>query len=177
MQSSKFKPFLIIVLFWILLFSGYIGYKEYTINKGKELVLKVIPVDPSDFLRGDYVILNYEISNLDVSSGFTDYPIRIGDEVIVRINQASDYAKYSVFPALYFSNEPSNYIFIRGKVIEISDNYISITYNIEKFFIQRGTGKEIENGIRKGNTFVTLSVDKFGNAVIKELKVGNKVYK
>jgi hypothetical protein len=33
-----------------------------------------------------------------------------------------------------------------------------------------------EDGIRNGNAFVKLSVDQFGNAVIKSLIIGEKIY-
>ena len=34
------------------------------LREGTEVTLQTRPVDPRDFLRGDYVVLNYEISNL-----------------------------------------------------------------------------------------------------------------
>lgn len=47
-------------------FSGFILYKEYTLRTGTEVILKTEPVDPRDLFRGDYVVLNYEISTLDL---------------------------------------------------------------------------------------------------------------
>ncbi len=34
------------------------------LREGSEVTLQTRPVDPRDFLRGDYVVLNYEITNL-----------------------------------------------------------------------------------------------------------------
>ena len=34
------------------------------LRHGSEVTLQTRPVDPRDFLRGDYVVLNYEISNV-----------------------------------------------------------------------------------------------------------------
>ena len=34
------------------------------LRQGSEVTLQTRPVDPRDFLRGDYVVLNYEITNL-----------------------------------------------------------------------------------------------------------------
>jgi len=175
MPSTKLNSFILILIYWLLLFGTYFGFKEYTLNAGKEVVLKVIPVDPSDFLRGDYVILGYEISTLDTSSNFQFYNFRIGDEVYVLIDKNNNDGGYTVAPIN--AEIPSSETFLRGTITDVSDTSISLTYNIEKFFIQRGTGREIEESIRRGNAYVTLSVDKFGNAVIKELKVGNKILK
>ena len=49
----------IIVLIWALLAGGITAYNENLLRKGEEILLKVSPVDPRDFLRGDvYVVLN-----------------------------------------------------------------------------------------------------------------------
>jgi len=54
------------VVFWLLIFSGFILFKEYTLRTGTEMILRIEPVDPRDLFRGDYVTLNYEISTLDL---------------------------------------------------------------------------------------------------------------
>ena len=46
----------IIVVIWALLAGGITAYNENLLRKGEEILLKVSPVDPRDFLRGDYVI-------------------------------------------------------------------------------------------------------------------------
>ena len=54
------------IVFWLLIFSGFILYKEYTLRTGTEVMLKTVPIDPRDLFRGDYVTLNYEISTLNL---------------------------------------------------------------------------------------------------------------
>lgn len=41
----------IIVLIWALLAGGITAYNENLLRKGEEILLKVSPVDPRDFLR------------------------------------------------------------------------------------------------------------------------------
>ncbi len=178
MQSNKLKPFIIIIIFWMVIFSGYVGFKEYTLNQGKEFILPVIPVDPSDLLRGDYVILNYYISRIkDDSFYFSLDELKIGDTIYVQIyNNLSFPETTYVYTELNQVYNYPNSIVLKGRIQDRDGSSISVSYNIEKFFIQRGTGGEIEEGIRNGNAFVKLSVDRFGNAVIKSLIIGEKIY-
>ena len=50
---------------------GFLGWiiagRAAILRDGREIVLKVEPVDPRDLLRGDYVRLGYEISRIPVS--------------------------------------------------------------------------------------------------------------
>ena len=47
---------LTLALLWIV--SGRVSL----LSSGQEVVLQTVPVDPRDLLRGDYVILRYDIS-------------------------------------------------------------------------------------------------------------------
>src|SRR5215510_13928234 len=38
--------------------------QEYALSHGRTILLETEPVDPRDLLSGDYVILNYKISNV-----------------------------------------------------------------------------------------------------------------
>ena len=67
MNAKKF--FYLVVVFWLLIFSAFIAYKEYTLQTGKEVLLKTVPVDPRDLFRGDYVTLRYEIGTLNLRDG------------------------------------------------------------------------------------------------------------
>lgn len=41
--------------------------RAHHVASGREIVLPVVPVDPRSLFRGDYVILNYEISRAPLS--------------------------------------------------------------------------------------------------------------
>ena len=58
--SKALYAYLVVLL---LVFCTMVGMNEYTLIHGHKLMLKTVPVDPRDLLRGDYVILDYEISN------------------------------------------------------------------------------------------------------------------
>lgn len=47
---------------------GFLGWiiagRAAILRNGKEVLLKIEPVDPRDLLRGDYIILGYDISRI-----------------------------------------------------------------------------------------------------------------
>ena len=76
---------------------GFLGWliagRAAILRDGREIVLKVEPVDPLDLLRGDYVRLGYEISSIPVSritniapdKGWSD-----SSDVHVRVKKGAD---------------------------------------------------------------------------------------
>ncbi len=69
--SSK-KQFAIIIFLQVLFLIMMITTKMFTLETGQSIFLKTIPVDPRSLFRGDYVILNYEISNIPLKEVSTD---------------------------------------------------------------------------------------------------------
>jgi uncharacterized membrane-anchored protein len=161
----KTKLFLIIGIFWIVLFGGFIGYSEYTRQAGTEILLRTRPVDPRDLFRGDYVILRYDISE------FATYGLKY---------QASDFdPKDKIYVLLNISpqriatlsdidiQKPSTGVFLQGTVVSSSKGWLQVEYGIESYFVPEGRGKEIENNL--GNIFAKLAVNSLGKALIKSL--------
>ena len=66
MKLNDFKKqgVLLVSLLW-LAGIGVLWAEQHVLStQGKEIMLKVVPVDPRDTLRGDYVTLRYEISSI-----------------------------------------------------------------------------------------------------------------
>lgn len=64
---------LICFAIWIIAIGGLIGYNEYIFDNGQTVLLKPVPVDPWDMFRGEHVILNYNISTVDISLYYDEY--------------------------------------------------------------------------------------------------------
>ena len=95
----------IIVLIWALLAGGITAYNENLLRKGEEILLKVSPVDPRDFLRGDYGSLRYEINTASENSD-------LRGDVYVVLNKNSD----KTFGIKEITNKkPENTVFLRGE--------------------------------------------------------------
>jgi len=173
-MNKKVITFSIIIL-WLVISLGFIGLKQYTISTGKKVLLETVPVDPRDFLRGDYVILNYKISNLDFSKLVSfRQKFDCGKNFYVKLEQRG---KYWEAIAINKKEEiKKEDVIIKGKVRH-GDR---VEYGIENYFIPEGKGKEIEQSMRRGsgNTVsVEAIVDKFGNAIINKLYINDKEVK
>jgi len=93
------------------------------------VMLKTLPVDPRDPLRGDYIILNYEISRLpeNFSSGE-----REGREVYVILKEEGGFA---VTDRVQEWKPGYGERFIRGRV-----RRGRIEFDLEKYFVPEGKG-------------------------------------
>ncbi|OIO30741.1 hypothetical protein AUJ77_01795 [Candidatus Nomurabacteria bacterium CG1_02_43_90] len=86
----KSKIFIGIGIFWIVILGAFIGFKEFTLRTGQEVLLKTLPVDPRDFFRGDYVVLRYDISRINLSY-YPDAPVFYKHDIIyVEIKKGAD---------------------------------------------------------------------------------------
>ncbi len=67
-------PFRIVIvaLLCIAALGAMIWDRVRILEHGRELVLEVQPVDPRDFFRGDYVILTYAISRLEIGGSVVE---------------------------------------------------------------------------------------------------------
>jgi uncharacterized membrane-anchored protein len=162
---DKKKIFIGIGIFWLVVIVGFIGIKEYTLQTGEEVLLKTVPIDPRDLFRGDYVILSYEISTLDLNSLQTDTSeFKENEQVYIALNKIDGYGEASGI----FKNKPTEGLFIKGKVQRSSTSRLFIEYGIESYFVPEGQGLKIERA-RAGSVDVKVAIDKNGNVGIKTL--------
>ena len=160
------KLFILIGIFWLIIIIGFIAIKEFTLQTGKEVLLKTVPVDPRDLFRGDYVILAYEISTIDLNSIWANYTnFKFGDKIYVVLKEEKGYA----IPSKIYRDIPKHEsLFLKGTVKYVRAKNLTVEYGIESYFVPEGKGKEIERA--RGKTLdVKVSIDKYGKAVIKSL--------
>ena len=63
-RVPKILLFAAVAIIQVALISMMVIDRARVLRDGTEVALATRPVDPRDFLRGDYVVLNYEISSL-----------------------------------------------------------------------------------------------------------------
>jgi uncharacterized membrane-anchored protein len=169
------KWFILIGVFWLIIIIGLIGIKEFTLRTGTEILLKTVPVDPRDLFRGDYVILAYDIGRLDLNTIPTDYvDFRFHDKIYVSLKQQDGYGAAS---RIYRSLPKDEKLFLKGTVRNVRGKLLTVAYGIESYFVPEGKGKDIERareGFSRKRLSVKVSIDRFGNAVIKSLLIDDK---
>jgi len=159
----------------------YIVYdRVMLLSRGREIVAEVIPVDPRDLFRGDYVTLGYAFTrsgDVDVSEATS-----VGDRIFVTLKQDAP-EKWAVaaasrdYPA---STAPENVV-IKGIVSQVypknetSPARASIRYGIESYFVPEGTGRKLEQDVRDKKISAVLAVGASGDVAIKSLKIDGKL--
>jgi uncharacterized membrane-anchored protein len=159
------------VLGWI------IQSRAAILRNGTEVVLKTEPVDPRDLLRGDYVTLGYELSQIPESeiTGFPSASYTDGSYVYVVLKKAADglWAKSRV-SAEPVADLKEGELLLRGRALSgftpQSNDSVRVRYGIERFYVPEGEGQEIETAQQKKRIDAVIVVDKNGKAQIKALR-------
>ena len=167
---------------------GFLGWiiasRAAILRDGREVTVKVEPVDPRDLLRGDYVRLGYEMSNIpvkligNVPTGATE---TAGGAIYVRLKKDADGYWRAASASL---DTPSDTPLgpdeadIRGEVsvgwslaVETS---LGVDYGIERFYLPEGEGLAIEQDMRVRPFGVRLALGSDGTPQIKALLDGDK---
>jgi len=122
---EKGKLFYLIVALQVVFLVGMIGYKQSTVWFGEKVLLKPIPYDPTDFFRGDYINIRYEISNIKIDSIKSDTKdFKRGDTIFVRLDKGRDYSN-----AVEVSAKKTAEPYIKGIV---NDVYTKNVYTVKE---------------------------------------------
>jgi uncharacterized membrane-anchored protein len=173
-------------LIQVALIAAMVADRVEILRTGTEVMLQTRPIDPRDFLRGDYVVLGYDIST--VSAGeLKDQPADgRGATVFVKLAPNSDgfYQAVSAHAAPVAVNAPE--VLIRGHVtsgINCGRNArafcdrLQMRYNLEKYFVPEGEGLKLEQARNQRKLTIVAAVTPEGRAAIKRLLIdGAPVY-
>ncbi|MBX9775911.1 MAG: GDYXXLXY domain-containing protein [Xanthobacteraceae bacterium] len=167
----------------VVLIAAMVYDRVRVLREGSEVALLTRPVDPRDFLRGDYVVLNYEIG--DVPAGaLKDTPSRgRGTPVFVKLVRKDG----GVYAAVSAHGEPvplgDGEVLIRGRTESGATcgsnrrafcDRLRVTYGIERYFVPQDEGKEIERSRNQGKVSIVAAVTPAGRAAIKRLLIDGK---
>lgn len=140
-------------------------------STGTLVPLAVVPVDPRDLLRGDYVIINLAITRVPASlpggEGLTS-----GDKVFVELARSGAAAAEPV--AIARDRSALGALAIAGTVRSATAEEIRIDYGIDAFFLPEGEGLAIER-MDKDRLLLEVSVTDDGRSLPVNLLVDGKV--
>lgn len=118
---------------------SWAGYHEWVRQHAPVILLKCRPVDPQDLLRGDYMILDYNISDVAVPAAPSGV---IGNDVWVLLEQRERH--HVAVQASRTRLEPkSTQVLVRGKVMHNWRNDRSlerVDYDIGRYYVPEGKG-------------------------------------
>jgi hypothetical protein len=158
---------------WVL---GMVFQQERLLRGGAVVLLETQPVDPRDLLRGDFVRLNYVIS--DIPQKFFPAPWtpprRSGAIIYVALapditNQFWEISRASTDHFVPASNE----VLLQGNsegTWNKGSSSLRVRYGIEKYYVAEGTGNP------SGKLTAQVAIDSAGRATLKEVFVDGKPY-
>lgn len=165
--------------------------RSQILEDGDVVQLQVRPVDPRDIFRGDYVVLDYEISRLRPAALGSSETFSKHDTVYVLLEQGD--AGLWIARGIYRSQPSLNtgQISIAGRV-RYSTTYpangeaealcpqgkcseLNIRYGIESYFVPEGEGLEIENARNDMQVIVVAAIANDGRAAIKGLMMDGEL--
>lgn len=140
----------VVVISWVAL------PRLYVLHTGRTALLRTIPVDPRDPFRGDYVVLNYEVSNAPAGLA------KAGDTVFAVLEEKDGFASAKRFTT---ERPTGGELYLQGRVEERWGG-LRVKYGIEAFFVPEGKGLAIE---RNRNHDVRVRISDRGFAVLEAL--------
>ena len=174
---------LVIVLLQVLWVAATATIKEIARESGTRVLLTTQPVDPRDMLRGDYMTLRFDISDVPrnkVRGEIPDEPI--GKRIYVALAPSGKF--YFVKSASFAATPPeAGQVVIRGVIDErsmwsrnnpdeaISKRPLSVAYGLERYYVPEGTGTP------SGKLTMEVSVAENGESQIREVFLDGKPFR
>jgi uncharacterized membrane-anchored protein len=156
----------------LLILLAMIGLRALLLLTGQTVLVRVVPVDPRDLFRGDYVILSYDFSRVPpqeiegLPKTWRGKPSQWEDRTIyVPLVQDADRVHWKA--AKVTALKPAAGPFLKGQI----GRYGSLRFGIESYFVQEGTGRRYEQAIRDRKLSAELAVTSSGQATLRALRI------
>ena len=139
----------------------------YPLWTGQEIRLETVPVDPRSLFRGNYVRLNYEISEIDIPEAIKAEDVRWNEIIYVKLRPGKN--DVHVFDGASL-RKPASGLYIRGRLqspwINQAEQSYRIRYGIEALFAPKEKALALEDQLRGGGIAVVMLADN-GKAALK----------
>jgi uncharacterized membrane-anchored protein len=155
---------------WIL---GTTFVQERVLAGGKVVLLETRPVDPRDLLRGDYVILNYKISDVALSPPAPTNGLPPGTTVYVALEPRGQFHEV-VLASTNRITPGEGQVMLKGHSRawwnSAARQTVHLEYGLERYYVREGTGNP------RGKITVQAAVPDSGQAQIKGVFLDGKPY-
>ena len=158
-----------------------VAEKQWTLNTGTPIVLQTVPVDPRSLFMGDYARLAYSISQLRLDGETAlggDKDFKRHDTIWVALKREPDGVK-AVSVHHQRSAISPDLLPLKGEVqnaneIEwdrttnktVKQRTLTVHYGIEQYYVQEGTGRQIERPQGGEKVSMLVAIDTRGKAGI-----------
>lgn len=144
------------------------------LRSGREIVLPVIPVDPRDLFRGEYVRLGFSIAQVPPTADGT--PVQRNDTLYVTLEKTGedDWRPVEVARNYRRQDDPGRVV-LKARSLQRGASGARVRYGIESYFVPQGEGPKLEAMARDRKLAALVAVDNAGNAAIKGLIIDGKL--
>ena len=162
-------------VFQLVILSGLSGKGLVPRITSDRVRFEVVPVDPRDMMRGEYIILGYEFSRLPEDIALLDEKIK-SYKTNINVNQKSIDVyvalkfnlKEDVYKGIFFgSTPPTKGRYLMGKLNPSN----RIEFGIESFYLQQGKGRIYEQAIREKKLVAEVYLSPDGSAQMKQVHI------
>lgn len=185
-SRPRLLPLLAAAVVVSLAMTAVLGYqiarRAAILANGADILLKTAPVDPRDLLRGDYVILSYDVSTVAGSLITGERPAN-GEQARLWVRLKPGEGGFWSVAEAAFSELP----LIEGSVVmrsqpfmhhdygtAVADQSFFVDYGIERFYVPEGEGLAIEDARNDGEVSMAVRVGAGGDAQIRALLIDGK---
>jgi uncharacterized membrane-anchored protein len=156
---TKKKTFILAVAIPLLILLAMIIKPQATLLFGQEIVLETKAYDPTDLFRGDYVAINFAIS---------DVPKAKVNLSVDKINNQNLYVSLKKEGEYYVVDQvsetkPKQGVFLKGRFQQVynavnEQDTFRVDYSLDKYFVEQGSGKDLEQESFTGGLVGTVKV-------------------
>ena len=174
MNRGKRAAFVVIVVLQLLVLALMIARRVHLLATGERVLLRCAPVDPRSLLSGDYVRLNFAISNFSeqklarLNAGRESF--REHDTIYVALEPAVGGAPRRAAAVSHDLTDLRRRfpVVLRGTVhSEGWRGGLGVRYGVEEYFVPQGQGLRIEREM--GNVAVEVAVARSGESALRRL--------
>jgi uncharacterized membrane-anchored protein len=158
--------------FQVILLLAMIGLHLTPLVSGQTILVRVVPVDPRDLFRGDYVTLSYEFNRVPPAGidglpgpGWQNKREWQGRTVYVTLVPEPDGKHWRA--EQYSIHQPAGGTYLRGRIAGPG----RIEYGIESYYVQEGKGRKYEQAIRGRQLSAEIAVTADGQAGLRGLRI------
>lgn len=154
MTPRRRNAFVFVVALQLLFPLALIAWNEVALARGTDVTLRTVPVDPIDLVRGRYVTLRYEISNLQAPTS-----VEPGDTVYVALHPSGE-----IWTGEFLTTRRPDGLSIRGRYTAAGP-----VYGIETYYADEATARHLERA--GGELLVRVSIGSDGHARVRKVEV------
>jgi uncharacterized membrane-anchored protein len=158
--------------FQVIFLVAMIGLRVTPLLAGDIIFVRVVPVDPRDLFRGDYVVLGYDFSRIP-PAGIEGLEESYGQhkqqwlELPVYVTLVPEPDGKHWRAEKFSISQPTSGKYLRGRITGPG----RLEFGIEAYYLQEGQGSKYEEAMRDHRLAAEIAVTADGHAALRGLRI------